>query len=153
MGKDEDIKRYRKISKRVRDLTRRDHKEHLEDITNNSHNDQRAFWRWLKKTKQVATSIQNLIFQGRVVSSTIKKARVFKPYFSSTFTKENVDKLRHLKPQIPLAENSLTSLMLKIQVQVIVWYAMKSTRCMPAKCSRISLTTRWWKLPGATIFV
>ena len=32
--------------------------------------------------------------------------------------------------------------MLKIQVQVIVWYAMKSTHCMPAKCSKFSLTTR-----------
>ena len=28
------------------------------------------------------------------------------------------------------------------QVQVIVWYAMKSTHCMPAKYSKISLTTR-----------
>ena len=71
----------------------RDHREHLEDITNNLHNDQR----WLKRTKQVATGIQNLIFQGRVVSRVIEKAKVFNQYFSSTFTKEdlsNVDKLR-----------------------------------------------------------
>ena len=75
----------------IRDITHRDHREHLKDIINNLHNDQRLFWRWLKRTKQVA------IFQGRVVSRVIEKARVFNQYFSSAFTKEdllNVDKLR-----------------------------------------------------------
>ena len=61
-GKDEDIKRY---GNRVHDLTCRDHRENLENITNNLHNDQRLFWKWLKRTKQVATGHSEPYFSGQ----------------------------------------------------------------------------------------
>ena len=61
-GKDEDINRYRN---RVHDLTRRDHRENLENITNNLHNDQRPFWKWLKRIKQVATGHSEPYFSGQ----------------------------------------------------------------------------------------
>ena len=46
--KDKDFRKYRDISNRVCDLTRKDHKEHLEEITKDLAYDQRPFWRWLK---------------------------------------------------------------------------------------------------------
>ena len=95
---------YRTISNRVRDLTRRNHREHLEDITKNLHNDQKTFWRWLKRTKQVATGIQNLIFRARA----IEKARVFNQYFSSTFTKEDLSNVDRLQEELPASKNPTT---------------------------------------------
>lgn len=92
-GKDEDYKRHRSISKKVCELTRRDHCEHLEVIMQNLHEDQRPFWRWLKKSRQTLPGIQSLVYHNRVVTSTIEKVKVLNQYFSSTFTKENLNKL------------------------------------------------------------
>ncbi len=46
--KGKDLRRYKDISNRVRDLARMDHKQHLEEITKNLVHNQRPFWRWLK---------------------------------------------------------------------------------------------------------
>ena len=45
---DRDFRRYRVISNTVCNLTRKDHRDHLEDITKDLIKNPRPFWRWLK---------------------------------------------------------------------------------------------------------
>ena len=74
----------------------KEHQEHLEEISNHLHTDQRIFWRWLKNLRGVRTTIPTLNFLGKTLTSAADKASALNEYFMSVFTKEkhqNLDKL------------------------------------------------------------
>lgn len=107
-GKDADLKRYKSISNKVRKLTHRDHREYQEAITLNLHDDQKPCWRWLKKTRQTVSGIQNLVYHNSVVTSTIEKAKVLNQYFCTVFTKEDLTNLEKLREEGSVNEASET---------------------------------------------
>ena len=87
---------YRAITDAVRNCTRKEHQEHLEEISNHLHTDQSIFWRWLKNLRGVRTTIPTLNLLGKTLTSAADKASAFNEYFMSVFTKEkhqNLDKL------------------------------------------------------------
>ena len=87
--KDKHFRKYRDISNIVRDLTRKDHKEHLEEITKDLACDQRPFWRWLKNMRGHHPALPDLHHAGKVLSSGTENAQVFSEYFSSVFAHED----------------------------------------------------------------
>ena len=98
--KDKDFRKCRDISNIVRDLTRKDHKEHLEEITKDLACDQRPFWRWLKNMRGHHSAIPDLHHAGKVLSSGTEKAQVFSEYFSSVFTHEDTSCLGSLEEEL-----------------------------------------------------
>ncbi len=92
-GKQEDLARYKKTSNTVRRLTRKDHCDHLEAISQQLVTNQRVFWRWLKNVRGGFIGIPNLKFMGKVFTAAADKAKVFNSYFCSIFTKENLSNL------------------------------------------------------------
>lgn len=82
----------------VRDLTRDDHRLHLEQMTLNIQSDQKPFWRWLKAQRMGRPSIPALSINGHTLTNLIDKANALNNYFVSVFTKEDPGgnpKLRH----------------------------------------------------------
>ena len=68
-GKQNDILRYKRTSNAVRSLTRKDHYDHLEEISQQLDGNQRVFWRWLKKAKRTGKQNDNLmVIRGRSAS-------------------------------------------------------------------------------------
>ena len=96
-GKQEDITRYKTTSNTVRRLTCKDHRSHLEDISQQLVSNQRVFWRWLKNVRGGSAGIPNLKFMGSVLTAAADKAKAFNAYFCSIFTKENLSNLPHLR--------------------------------------------------------
>ena len=93
-------KGFRKYSNRVRDLTRKDHKEHLKEITKDLACDQRPFCRWLKNMRGHHPALPDLHHAGKVLSSGTDKAQVFSEYFSSVFTHEDASCLGRLEEEL-----------------------------------------------------
>ena len=62
-------------------LTRRDHQDHLEDISCQLVGNQQIFWRWLKNVRGRSAGIPNLknIY---ILTAAVDKAKVFNHYFS-----------------------------------------------------------------------
>ena len=94
-----DLLRYRRVSNMVRRLTRRDHHDHLEEISRQLVGNQRIFWRWLKNVRGQSAGIPNLKYMGNILTAAVDKAEVFNHYFCS----------KHLKPAS--LEESLTGYM------------------------------------------
>ncbi len=101
---DKDFRKYRDISNRVRNLTRQDHQEHLEEITMNLTNDLRPFWRWLKNARGHCPELPDLHLSGRVISSGKEKAGAFGEYFRSVFTHEDTNNLSRLEGALSYQE-------------------------------------------------
>ena len=59
-GKPNHFKKYRNISNVVRNLSRQDHTQHIQDITSNLSQDQRPLWRWLKNFKNKSTRLPGI---------------------------------------------------------------------------------------------
>ena len=66
-GNPHHLKLYRAISNKVRNLTRRDHVDHLELITANMDKDQCPFWRWLKNARGQVSRIPDIHHFGSVL--------------------------------------------------------------------------------------
>jgi len=110
-----DFRRYKDISNRVRDLTRKDHCEHLEEITKDLTLDQRPFWGWLKNMRGHHPCIPDLHQFGKVLFSSTEKAEAFKTFFSSVFTCEDhkrldglEEELRFTRIEVEIGEIALT---------------------------------------------
>ena len=71
----------------VRTLTRRDHHDHIEEISQQMGSN---LWRWLKNVRRGSAGIPNLQYMGNVLTTAVEKAKVFNRYFCSNFTKENI---------------------------------------------------------------
>ena len=99
------FRKYRRISNMVRKATRFDHKLHLESITSNLHNDQRAFWRWLKNARKKSSNISCLRFNNTIICSPVKISDSFNQYFSSVFTSENISNLSVLDSDLKSSSN------------------------------------------------
>ena len=97
--KDVDFHRYRSLSNKVRDLTRQDHRQHLDDITKDLSTNQRPFWRWLKNISAHFKVLPDLYFNGNVLSSAKDKVEAFNDYFSSVFTCEDHHGLERLRSE------------------------------------------------------
>ena len=91
---------YRVISNTVRNLTRKDHRDHLEDITKDLTKTPRLFWRWLKNARGHGSRIPDLHLSGRVISSGQEKAEAFGEYFRSMFTQEDTNNAWKLKEEL-----------------------------------------------------
>ena len=91
------LRRYKTISNLVRNQTRMDHAEHLNQITLNLSQDQRPFWRWLNNTQGQRFQIPNIHHAGIVLSTPSEKASVFNQFFTSIFTSENTSNLSELR--------------------------------------------------------
>ena len=78
-------------------LTRKDHHDHLEEISQQLHSNQRIFWRWLKNIRGRAAGIPNLEYMSKILTSATDKAEAFNHYFCSIFAKENILNLTHLR--------------------------------------------------------
>ena len=94
---DRDFRRYRVISNTVRNLTRKDHRDHLEDIIKDLIKNPRPFWRWLKNARGHGYGIPDLHLSGRVISSGQETAEAFGEYFRSVFTQEDTNNVWKLK--------------------------------------------------------
>ena len=99
-GNPHHLKLYRAISNKVRNLTRRDHVDHLELITANMDKDQRPFWRWLKNARGQVSRIPDIHHFGSVLSSAHDKARAFSEYFSTFFVQENMSNMSELSEDL-----------------------------------------------------
>ena len=71
----------------VRNMTRKDHRSHIDKITLNLHNNQRSFWRWLK----------NIRGGNPVLTLAQDKANALNKYFCSVFANENTSNLTELE--------------------------------------------------------
>ena len=92
-----DLLRYKRVSNMVRRLTRRDHQDHLEDISCQLVENQQIFWRWLKNVRGQSAGIANLKYMGNILTAAVDKAKVFNHYFRSVFAKENISNLPRLR--------------------------------------------------------
>ena len=92
--------KYRNISNVVRNLSRQDHTQHIQDIMSNLSQDQRPFWRWLKNFKNKSTRVPGINYCGTTLTSAHDKARAFSELFNSFFVKENPADLIFLKEEL-----------------------------------------------------
>ena len=100
-GKHQHFLRYRSISNKVRDSTRRDHLLHIEQIIPDLNKDQRSFWRWLKKMRSgQGSNIPDIHHHGKSLTRPIQKAKAFCKFFSSVFVQENEATLSMLKDEL-----------------------------------------------------
>ena len=99
-GNPHHLKLYRAISNKVRNLTRKDHVDHLELITANMDKDQRPFRRWLKNARGQVSRIPDIHHLGSVLSSARDKARAFSEYFSTFFVQENMSNMSELSEDL-----------------------------------------------------
>ena len=74
---------------------------HIEQITSDLVNDQRSFWRWLKRMRPGQKSnIPDIHHQGKTLTSPIQKAKAFCKFFTSIFVHENEATLEVLKEEL-----------------------------------------------------
>ena len=66
-GKQAEFLLYRRTSNMVCRLTRKDHHDHLEEISQQLHSNQRIFWRWLKNIRGRAADIPNLEYMSKIL--------------------------------------------------------------------------------------
>ena len=90
--------KFKSLCNYVRNLTRRDKNNHLEDLSNNLNLDQKPFWRWLKNIKSGLRAIPDLHYSSRVLKTTAEKARALNDFFTSVFTKESNTRPRATLP-------------------------------------------------------
>ncbi len=88
---------YRAISNTVRDLTRRDHRQHVERITANLGSNPKPFWKCLKNNRSQLNTIPELTFKGEKFTSDVQKAEALNMCFKSAFTSEDTLGLEKLK--------------------------------------------------------
>ena len=93
---DADLSRYKKINNKVRNLTRRDHLNHLNSITEDLHKNQKPFWSWIKNMRGGHPPIPDLHYLGAVLTSAFSKAKAFNQYFTLVYTKEDASYLDEL---------------------------------------------------------
>ena len=105
--KDNDLGRYKVISNKVRDLTRRDHRKHLEEITMDLEHNQRPFWRWLKNMRCHCPGIPDLHYQGNTLTSALEKAKALNVHFSSVFTLEDEAYLDDLQSELATSRSGV----------------------------------------------
>ena len=99
-GEERDFSRYRSVSNTVRDLTRKDHYIHLEEISLDLHKNQRAFWRWIKNIRGAKLSIPLLNYRNKVLANAVDKAKALNTYFCSIFTREDNSMLTKLRDEL-----------------------------------------------------
>ncbi len=104
---EKDFRKYRDISNRLRSLTTRDHRDHLEEITKDLSTDPRPFWRWLKNARDHCPRLPDLHLAGRVISSGKEKADAFGEYFRSVFTQEDINSLRRLEEELVVTRSEV----------------------------------------------
>ena len=94
-----DLLRYKRVSNLVCRLTRRNHQDHLKDISCQLVGNQRIFWRWLQNVRGQSAGIPNLKYMGNISTAAVDKAKVFNHYFcsESVFVKENISNLPRLR--------------------------------------------------------
>ena len=80
---------YRAISNTVWDLTRRDHKQHVERITTNLGSTPKPFWKWLRNNRSQLNTIPELTFKGEKFTSDVWKAEALITCFKPAFTSED----------------------------------------------------------------
>ena len=88
------------LSNTVRDLTRNDHRQYLEEITKDLHTNQKPFWRWLKNIRRSPRTIPDLHPQGQTLSSLAEKVKAFHSYFLSAFTNEDARNVEFLRSEL-----------------------------------------------------
>ena len=101
-----DRNRYKRLTNLVRDMTRNDHRQHLESITNNLHIDQKPFWRWLKSLRGGASLIPDIHSMGQTLSRSIDKAMALNSFFTSVFTKENVSTVSQARKSLDTCKSN-----------------------------------------------
>ena len=94
--KEKDTRKYKIISNAVRAPTKRDHNNHLEDITANLSTSPKQFWNWIKNFSESSSPIPHLYHQGSTCSSAAEKAKVLNGHFTSVFTRESPSGLQEL---------------------------------------------------------
>ena len=109
-AKSQHLNKYRNLSNKVRNMTRKDHLHHLQDITSNLHTDQRPFWRWLKNIRGHRPQIPEIHHEGAILSTPIQKANAFCTFFASKFVKENSASLGKIKKDLVETSENVTDL-------------------------------------------
>ena len=90
--------KYRAISDKVRNMTRRDHLDHLQvitsNLTSNLSTDQRPFWRWMKNIRG------HSYHGGATLTNPFQKAETFCRFFVSKLVKEDTSSLKNIKQDL-----------------------------------------------------
>ncbi len=92
--------KYRAISDKVRNMTRRDHLDHLQVITSNLSTDQRPFWRWMKNIRGHSYQIPEIHHGGATLTNPFQKAETFCRFFVSKLVKEDTSSLKNIKQDL-----------------------------------------------------
>ena len=90
------ILRYKKFWNAVRMLTKRDHDQHLNQLTSNLALNPKRFWNWIKSKKGGTSPIPELVHNNQIFRLMADKVKILNDYFISVFTKESSHGLNSL---------------------------------------------------------
>ena len=91
-------KEYRRLSNRVKNLTKKAKKKMEREIAKESKTNPKKFWQYVNKKNKIKQGIPDLVYEdddGEETSTTNdkEKAEVLADFFSSVFTKENTNNI------------------------------------------------------------
>ena len=84
---EKDINYYKHTRKAAKSLTRRDHKQNIEDISKTISLNPKQFWNWIANMRGGSRHIPELHHLGSTFKTTSAKCKVLNSYFAAVFTK------------------------------------------------------------------